>query len=238
MRRFSASLTVFTICLLSGQAALAQAGGDDERGARLFQQCSACHQIGPEAKNRIGPQLNHIFDRAVGHAEDYTYSPGLQKASDEGMIWDYEALDRFIENPRAMFPRTRMSYRGMANPEDRSDLLAWLRKWSDNPQNIPEAAPTAEARDHEVDPEILAIVGDPDYGEYLSGECTSCHQADGDDAGIPGITGWPEAQFVMALHAYKDGARKHQVMEMMAGRLSNDEIAGLAAYFAALGGES
>ena len=88
--------------------------------------------------------------------------------------------------------------------------------------------------DHAVDPAILAIKGDPDYGAYLSSECTTCHQADGSDQGIPSVTGWPEEDFVVAMHAYKDRLRPHPVMQMMAGRLSNDEIAALAAYFATL----
>ena len=36
------------------------------------------------------------------------------------------------------------------------------------------------------------------------------------------------------MHAYKQKLRPHPVMQMMAGRLSNDEIAALAAYFATL----
>ena len=75
------------------------------------------------------------------------------------------------------------------------------------------------------------LAGDPAYGEYLSGECTTCHQASGANDGIPSITLWPEDQFVTAMHAYKDKARANPVMQMIAGRLSNEEIAALAAYF-------
>jgi cytochrome c len=125
-----------------------------------------------------------------------------------------------------------MNYAGMADAEDRADLLAYLRLFSADPADIPEAAPTAAAVDHSVDPEILAIVGDPAYGEYLSGECTSCHQESGAANGIPSITNWPEDVFVTAMHAYKEGVREHNVMQMTASRLSNEEIAALAAYFA------
>jgi len=112
--------------------------------------------------------------------------------------------------------------------------LAYLRQFSDDPSNIPEAAPTAMGLDHDVAPEVLAIVGDPAYGEYLSGECTACHQTSGAASGIPSITNWPTEDFVVAMHAYKDGVRSHPVMQMMAGRLSNEEIASLAAYFEAV----
>ena len=83
----------------------------------------------------------------------------------------------------------------------------------------------------EVSDEILAIVGDIDYGEYLSSECTTCHHAQGIDEGIPSITGWPIESFVWALHSYKSGARKHPIMEMITQRLSNEEIAALAIFY-------
>ena len=127
-----------------------------------------------------------------------------------------------------------MSYRGMADPQDRADLLAYLRRFSADPSDIPEADPTATGTDHAVAPEILAIVGDPEYGEYLSSECTTCHKTDGSDSGIPSITLWPEEDFVIAMHAYKSDVRAHPVMQMIAGRLSDEEIAALAAYFGTL----
>lgn len=223
----------FAAVLTASLATMAQseAGGDAERGAELFQQCSSCHQIGEGAADRIGPHLNGIFDRAAAASNGFRYSEGLERAAANGLVWDFESLDAYIENPRALVSRTRMSFRGIKDRQDRDDVLAYLRLFSANPRDIPEAAPTATALDHSVAPEILAIVGDPAYGEYLSGECTACHQVSGDANGIPSITHWPADDFVTAMHAYKDGVRQHPVMEMMAGRLSNEEIAALAAYF-------
>ena len=54
---------------------------------------------------------------------------------------------------------------------------------------------------------------------------------DGTVEGIPSITGWLLDDFVIALHAYKGGKRVHPVMQMVAGRLSDEEIAALAAHF-------
>ena len=93
---------------------------------------------------------------------------------------------------------------------------------------------SAQAEDFEVAPEILALEGDPEYGEYLSGDCKTCHREDGDYEGIPAIIGWESEDFVTAMHAYKTNNREHPVMQMMAGRLSNEEIAALAAYFGAI----
>ncbi|AZQ68209.1 c-type cytochrome [Silicimonas algicola] len=79
-----------------------------------------------------------------------------------------------------------------------------------------------------------AETGDSEYGAYLSGECTTCHRADGADEGIPPIVGWHEEAFVAALQAYRSKTRLHPVMNMVAGRLNDDEIEALAAYFATL----
>jgi cytochrome c len=88
--------------------------------------------------------------------------------------------------------------------------------------------------DFAVDEELLKLEGDPEYGEYLSGDCTACHQIDGSYNGIPSIVGWDEESFIWVMHEYKEKYREHPVMQMMAGRLANDEIAALAAYFATL----
>ena len=213
--------------------AAAEEIGDATRGATLFrQQCSACHQIGPDAVNRVGPALSGIFGRRAGGAQDFNYSKSMARMGSDGLTWTLETLDAYVENPKSLVTGTRMNYKGMADPEARSALLAYLREYSDKPQNIPEAEPTARKTVPELEPEILAIKGDPDYGEYLSSECSTCHQRDGSDQGIPSITRWPPEDFVAAMHAYKEKLRPHPVMQMMAGRLSNDEIAALAAYFA------
>jgi cytochrome c len=209
--------------------------GDPERGKSIYAQCQMCHQVGKGAEHRIGPHLNGLFGRKAGAMEDYTrYSPGLVRAGADGMVWTFETLDVYIQDPRSLVSGTRMNFGGISTPEDRHDLLAYLREFSASPANIPEAEPTAAATNPDLDPEILAIQGDPAYGEYLSGECTTCHQADGSAQGIPAIVGWPTEDFVLAMHAYKRKLRPHPVMQMMASRLSDEEIAALAAYFSDL----
>ncbi|QGX99875.1 c-type cytochrome [Roseovarius faecimaris] len=208
-----------------------EALGDAEAGKRLFQQCKGCHEVGQGARDRIGPHLNGLFGRQAAVHEGYAYSESMQRAGVDGLIWTAETLNAYIENPRALVSKTRMSFRGMKDPQDRANLLAYLRVYSDNPADIPEAEPTARATDHDLDPAILALEGDPEYGEYLATECLTCHQADGSAEGIPSITRWPVDDFVIAMHAYKRKLRPHPVMQMMAGRLNDEEIAALAAYF-------
>jgi len=212
----------------------AEVYGDPDAGKVVFDKCKSCHQIGKDAKDRVGPHLNGIFGRSAGAHEGYKYSKSMQRAGVDGLVWTFETLDAYVESPRALVSKTRMSFRGVKDETDRANLLAYLRGFSDNPRDVPEAEPTAQATDHDLDPAILALEGDPEYGEYLSSECLTCHQADGSAEGIPSITHWPEEDFVVAMHAYKRKLRPHPVMQMMAGRLNDEEIAALAAYFKGL----
>ena len=80
-----------------------------------------------------------------------------------------------------------------------------------------------------------SLAGDRALGEYLSAECVTCHQITGRVTGaIPSIIGWPDDQFVAVLVSYKRKERENQVMQTLAARLSEDEMAALAAYFGSL----
>jgi cytochrome c553 len=77
--------------------------------------------------------------------------------------------------------------------------------------------------------------GDRALGEYLSAECTSCHQTSGKQVGgIPAIIGHPAEQFIALMNAYRQRQRDNQVMQAVAARLSSEEIAALAAYYGSL----
>lgn len=100
----------------------------------------------------------------------------------------------------------------------------------------PALACDVRASDDSSDPpaELLAFEGDPDYGEYLGSECLTCHRADGDYEGIPGIVGWDDESFKTAMHEYRVNARENPVMQTISARLSDEEIAALSAYFSGL----
>lgn len=68
-------------------------------------------------------------------------------------------------------------------------------------------------------------------GQYLASECTGCHQLSGASDGIPAIVGWPKDQFIAVVKSYRAKERDNQVMQTIAGRLTDEEIAALAVYF-------
>ena len=227
--RILLSITSMAVAALFATAVHSEDIGDADRGGKVFKKCKACHKIGEGAKNGVGPHLNGVFGRAAAGLEEYKYSKSMIRAGVDGLVWTEETLDAFMENPKSLVSKTKMNFKGLKKEADRANLLAYLRRFSDDPANIPEAEPTAHQTI--VAPEVLAIVGDAEYGEYLSSDCMTCHQASGGDDGIPSIVGWPEEDFAVAMHSYKQKLRPHPVMQMMAGRLSNEEIAALAAYF-------
>ena len=73
---------------------------------------------------------------------------------------------------------------------------------------------------------------DLDYGEYLAGECVTCHRKSG--AGIPQINGVEAETFVTIMKAYRSKELDNKVMQMIAGRLDDEQIISLAAYFSSL----
>ena len=91
--------------------------------------------------------------------------------------------------------------------------------------------PGAEAADGHADILAKADIG---YGEYLSGECVTCHHQKGAEEGIPNIRGLDADTFITVLLAYRDGMIDHDVMELIAGRLDDEQVASLAVYFASL----
>lgn len=81
---------------------------------------------------------------------------------------------------------------------------------------------------------ILAIDGDLAFGNYLAGECATCHRRSGSSDGIPAIAGLDEETFVTAMIEYSADLRPNEVMRTTAKRLSHEEIAALAAHFSSL----
>ena len=129
---------------MSAAPAFADEIGDADRGEKLFRQCATCHQVGQGAKHRIGPHLNGIFGRKAGTVDGFRrYSEGLKRAGNDGLVWSLDKLHAYLENPKYLVSGTRMNFAGLDKRQDRADVLAYLRQFSDNPANIPEAQPTA-----------------------------------------------------------------------------------------------
>jgi cytochrome c2 len=107
-------------------AACAQEG-NAEHGKAVFNQCKICHAVGPGAKAGVGPEQNNVFGSKAGARPGYNYSPAMKEAGEKGLVWDGENLNKFIENPKAVVPGTKMAFPGVKNAQDRADVIAYLK---------------------------------------------------------------------------------------------------------------
>jgi cytochrome c len=102
-------------------ASSAQAAGDAARGEILYQGCQDCHSID---KNDVGPMHRGVVGRAAGTVPGYSYSPALKNAN---IVWTEANLDRWLTNPQAFIPGTKMFYK-VNSAQDRADLIAFLKE--------------------------------------------------------------------------------------------------------------
>lgn len=95
-------------------------------GERQFQRkCSICHALGPDGLRRAGPTLYGIFGRDAGSLEGYSYSQTLQTAD---LVWTDETIDRMFDiGPDHYVPGSKMPMQRIVKPEDRADLIAFLK---------------------------------------------------------------------------------------------------------------
>ena len=94
-----------------------------QAGQQVFrQQCGICHDVA-SGKNRIGPSLFGIVGRKAGSEAGFTYSDGNKNS---GLTWDEATLDKYLADPRAAIPGTKMTYAGVKNEQQRKDLIAYL----------------------------------------------------------------------------------------------------------------
>ena len=124
MRAVAAMIVMAT---LAATPVLAE--GDALAGEKVFNKCKACHAVGDDAKNKSGPILNGIVGAAAGSVEGFKYSKALMAKAEEGLVWDEESLSAFLEKPRKYLPKTRMSFAGLKDEEDRANVIAYLAQF-------------------------------------------------------------------------------------------------------------
>ncbi|MBF0159726.1 MAG: c-type cytochrome [Magnetococcales bacterium] len=101
-----------------------QPAGDVGAGRLISRKCMACHDMTRAATIRLGPPLWNIVGRKVATRTGYPYSAELLQGQ---WLWSEEILDSFLSAPKAMVPGTRMVFDGLPQPEERRDLIAFLK---------------------------------------------------------------------------------------------------------------
>lgn len=96
--------------------------GNAKNGEAIYARCGACHSL---TYDRTGPRHCGLFGRRAGSVKGFTYSEAMKKS---GIIWNAKTLDQFLANPMKMVPGTAMGYAGIPDPQDRADLIAYLKQ--------------------------------------------------------------------------------------------------------------
>ena len=112
------------------------ASADLGAGEKLSKKCSACHVFDAGGQNKVGPALWNVVNRPLGASEGYAYSDAL---AGFGGAWDYAALNAFLAKPKGYISGTKMNFAGLKKPQDRANLIAWMRAKADSPAALPSA---------------------------------------------------------------------------------------------------
>ena len=128
MRIFLLGILAAASTVLGAPGPVTAQEGKAEDGAEVFKKCRACHDVGPESKNKVGPVLNDIVGRKAGTIEGFTYSEANKAAGGKGLTWTEDVLLKYLENPLTFMPGTKMAFAGLKDEQDRKDLIAFLKK--------------------------------------------------------------------------------------------------------------
>jgi cytochrome c len=96
---------------------------DLANGKAKFALCQSCHTITPGGANMTGPNLHGVFGKKSASNPDYKYSDALKNA---GFTWDADHLNQWLEKPQTFLPGTKMTFAGLKDAKDRTDLIAYL----------------------------------------------------------------------------------------------------------------
>lgn len=99
-------------------------------GKKVFKKCKSCHKVGEGAKNSTGPHLNGIFGRAAASTVGFKYSKAMKAEAEAGLVWDDANLRKFLEKPKAMIKKTKMSFNGLKKQDQLDSIIEYLKSVS------------------------------------------------------------------------------------------------------------
>ncbi|HEY8268438.1 MAG TPA: cytochrome c family protein [Xanthobacteraceae bacterium] len=120
MRR---TLTILFFLSVHSAAAIA---ADPAAGERVFRKCLACHAVGEGAQHKVGPILNGLIGRHAGSYPGYNYTDANKNSK---FVWDEPTLAKYLKNPKAAIPGTKMEFAGLPREHEIADVIAFLKQF-------------------------------------------------------------------------------------------------------------
>jgi cytochrome c len=154
------------------------ASANPEAGAAVFKKCTACHTAENGGANKVGPNLWNIVNRPIASHEGFAYSAPMKEFAQGGsVVWDYDHLSHFLASPKGYIKGTAMGFAGVKKPDERANLIAYLRSLSDSPAPLPEAAAPAAAAEPAAAPGGEAAPADAAPAEQAPAETAPAPEA-------------------------------------------------------------
>lgn len=122
-------LSIATGAALLALTTASFAEGDAALGEKVFKKCAACHAVGPDAKNKVGPVLNGVVGRAVATVADFKYSPAMTEFG-AGKVWDEATLTTYLADPKTAVPKNKMAFVGIKKDDEMKGVIAYLAKFN------------------------------------------------------------------------------------------------------------
>jgi cytochrome c len=129
----------------AGPIAVRLASANPANGEAVGKKCVACHTLLKDQAAKVGPNLWGVVGGPAAHQPSFKYSDAMLAEKAKGLSWTYDNLDQFLASPKMFMPGTAMGFVGLPKPEDRADVIAYLRTLADNPVPLPTPSTAASA---------------------------------------------------------------------------------------------
>lgn len=135
----------WALLALAGFAAAPAAAQDADAGARVFNQCKACHTVADGdgtvivRGGAVGPNLYGVPGATAAAVDGFRYGPGIVAAAEKGLVWDEENFVAYVADPNGFLraftgdgsARSNMPFR-LPNATDAANVYAYLESVSAN----------------------------------------------------------------------------------------------------------